>query len=313
MIISASRRTDIPAFYSDWFINRLKDGYVLVKNPMNAKRVSKIKLIPDLVDCIVFWTKNPKPMIKNLDKIDSMGYKYYFQFTLTPYEEDIEMGLPLKENIIDTFKKLSERVGPERIIWRYDPIILNEKYSINFHLYEYEKMALKLEGYTKMCTISFVDMYAKVIKNARNIIKNEINRSDMRLIAEGFSKIAKEHGYVLSTCSEKIDLKEYGITHASCIDKDIIEKIIGCPIKASKDSNQRSECGCIESIDIGSYDSCTHGCIYCYANINKKLAAENNKRHDKNSVILIGHLNPDDIVTERKVKSFKIMQMSMFE
>lgn len=312
MIISASRRTDIPAFYSEWFINRLNAGCVYVKNPRNLHRSSKVSLDPDLVDCIVFCTKNAAPMTNKLDIIDKMGYKYYFQYTITPYGTDIETGLPPKNQIMDNFKIISHKVGKHRMVWRYDPIIINSTLSVEYHIDCFGEMCDNIGDYAYKCIFSFVDLYAKVKQNAKGIIDFEVSTANMRKLAKEFAQIARKHNLKLSTCSEAIDLSEFGIEPAACIDSKMIENIIGSPINARKDLNQRKFCGCMESIDIGAYDTCPHGCIYCYANLNSKNVLRNLQNHHKNSPILIGKLNPDDIMTEREARSLKSSQLSLF-
>lgn len=309
MIISASRRTDIPGFYSDWFMNRLKEGEVLVKNPRNPKRSSRIILNPDVVDCIVFWTKNPKPMLKKLDTIAKMGYPFYFQFTLTPYDQNIEKRLPPKAELMETFKRLSDQIGAQRIVWRYDPVMVNEELNEEYHLDAFGKMADVLGDYTERCVFSYIDLYAKVQKCVKGIVDDEVNEMNMYRLAEGFSTIASEHKLLLSTCSETIDLSQFGITHAACIDQGMVEKIMDCPIKAKKDANQRAACGCIESVDIGSYDSCSYGCVYCYATTSHDTVLKNMRLHNKKSPLLIGEPNPDHLVTDRVVKTQKIPQL----
>ncbi|MRN55061.1 DUF1848 family protein [Paenibacillus sp. LC-T2] len=312
MIISASRRTDIPGFYSDWFMNRLQEGYVLVKNPRNPNRTSRINLNPEVIDCLVFWTKNPKPMLKKLDIIEKMGYPFYFQYTLTPYDTKVEKGLPPKAELMETFKRLSDQIGPERIVWRYDPVIINTEFSVEYHLDAFGKMADELGKYTHRCIFSYIDLYPKVQKRVKGIVEDEVNELNMNRIAEGFSTIASEYQLSLSTCSETIDLSSFGISHAACIDQSMVEEIIGCPIRAKKDPNQRMACGCVESVDIGSYDSCSYGCMYCYATTSQDTVLKNMRQHNKKSPILIGEPNPDHLVTDRTAKSQKITQLTLF-
>jgi len=309
MILSVSRRTDIPAYYSEWFINRLKAGYVYVRNPMNPDQISKVALNTDVVDCIVFWSKNPEPLLSKLDFIDNLGYKYYFQFTITPYNKNIETGLVDKRRIADTFIRLSERIGKEKVIWRYDPIIINNQFSIEYHVDSFRKLADKLSGYTEECVISFVDRYCKTDKY--NIIR-DITEAEMNKIAEAFSNIAAQKGLTIKTCAEKIDLGRYNIQHASCIGRDKVERIINVPLKSKvKKDGQREDCGCIECIDIGAYNTCKNGCLYCYATFSRETAEKNYKMHDPQSPLLAGI--PGGInVTERKVKSLKENNLSMF-
>ncbi len=312
MIISASRRTDIPAFYCDWFFNRLKEQYVLVRNPMNPHQISKISLSPDVVDCIVFWTKNPKPMIKRLDELKD--YNYYFQFSLNPYSDDIECSVPSKNSdVIKTFQELSSKIGANRIVWRYDPILINEKYNFEYHKKYFEKLAKILCGTFDHCTISFVDYYRK---NASNFKENNINElSDEMIfkITESMSNVASRNNFKISTCAEKIDLSSFGISHSKCIDDKMIEKIIDCKLDIKKDKNQRAECGCVESIDIGKYNTCKHGCKYCYANYSEKTVAENTSHYDKSSPLLCSRIQDKDVINERKIKTFKQPQINLFD
>ena len=299
MIISASRRTDIPSYYSEWFFTRIKEKFAYVRNPFNTRQINVINLDPELIDCIVFWTKNPKPMIDNLDLLKD--YKYYFQFTLTPYESDIEAKLPPKTEIIETFKKLSDIIGPQKVIWRYDPILISNKYNTAYHIDKFEKLAGVLKGYTEKVTISFMDFYKKITENIKLLGITEISTEEKNIIAKNFSEIARNNNFSIDTCAEDIDLSEYGITHARCIDDRLISKITGNNLLVEKDKNQRLECGCVRSIDIGEYNSCSNGCVYCYANHNNNIVEKNIKKHIPLSPLLIGDVCPYDIVKERKM------------
>lgn len=303
MIISASRRTDIPAFYSEWFANRVKEGYVLVPNPFNPKQISKIQLTPDVVDCIVFWTKNPAPMMDKLDTFKE--FNYYFLFTLNPYEKDIENELPSIEKRIDTFKKLSDQIGKEKVIWRYDPIFTNEKYNVPFHQEAFAKIALRLKDHTDRCTIGFIDHYKHIRPTLSKLNINPLSLEDIRVMAISFQQTLSSSPIHLDTCTVKVDLSDLGIPAGICIDKDLIEKIIGYPISTKKDKNQRDVCRCIESIDIGTYDTCFNGCVYCYANTSYNKLFQNGKMHDRTSPKLTGHINDDDIIKAREMKSLR--------
>jgi hypothetical protein len=298
MIISASRRTDIPAYYSEWLLNRIKEGYVCVKNPMNVHKISKINLSPDVVNCIVFWSKNPKPMLDKLWLLKE--YAYYFQFTLNPYDRDIEASLPNKNEILETFKRLSDTIGPQKVIWRYDPVLLNEKYTVSYHTDKFYEFAVKLKGYTEKVTFSFIDFYKKITENIKIAKIYEINGEEKSIIADNFSRIAIENNFCIATCAEDVDLSEYNIERAKCIDDRLIAKIIRHDFVAKKDKNQRRECGCVGSIDIGEYNSCSNGCIYCYANHNKNTVLNNFNKHDSLSPLLIGKIADSDTVNERK-------------
>lgn len=302
MILSVSRRTDIPAFYSKWFFNRLKEGYFLVKNPMNPHQISKVEINPSVIDCIVFWTKNPKPMLNQLDYLK--GYNYYFQFTLTPYDKSLEPNVPRKKYIIDTFIELSENIGKEKVIWRYDPIILTDIYTKEYHYKWFEYLAQKLCGYTDKCVISFLDLYKKTERNLKEIKVTPILKSDMEEMADRFSTIASKYNLILESCSEEIQLDKFGINHGKCIDDKLISKILGCNINAHKDLNQREVCGCVKSIDIGAYNTCKHHCLYCYANFSKETVEKQILEHDINSPLLIGSLTGVEKITNREIKSF---------
>lgn len=303
MILSVSRRTDIPAFYSDWFFNRIRAQFVDVRNPMNRHQVSRVSLRHDVVDCIVFWTKNPKPMFDRLDEL--AGYDYYFQFTINPYDKQLETNVAVKQNIIDTFRELSDKIGCKRVIWRYDPILLSANISADYHIRYFEEIAKRLCGYTEKCVISFVDLYAKTKRNMKGVGVREPNETEMRTLARKLSCIAGRYNITVCSCAEKIDLSAEGIMHGQCIDQTLISDIIGCSIEAKKDKNQRKECGCVESIDIGQYNTCGHGCLYCYANFNKTATVTQIAKHNPHSTLLIGELEENDIVKPRKVSSFK--------
>lgn len=304
MILSVSRRTDIPNYYSEWFLNRIKEGYLYVRNPLNAHQISKIILSPEVVDCIVFWTKNPEPMLSRLDELDA--YKYYFQFTLTGFGKDIEYNVPHKKKVmIPIFQKLSHKIGKDRVIWRYDPIIFTDKYDPEYHLKSFEQIAKELQGYTSKCVISFVDIYAKNQKNMKALNSFFLTENDLIEFGKEIAFIAGNHDIKVATCAETVDLSSCGIEHNCCIDKELIEKIVGCKIQAAKDKNQRKECGCIESIEVGTYDTCKNGCQYCYANHSQESVSQNCKLYDVDSPLLCGVITENDKITERKVKSLK--------
>lgn len=312
MIISASRRTDIPAFYSQWFFNRIKEGYVLVPSPYNPKMISKVRLDPSVVDCIVFWTKNPAPMIAKLDKLQD--YKYYFQFTLNPYGEKLEINLPSIAKRIETFKRLSDKIGKDKVIWRYDPILTNEEYNVSFHKETFAHIADGLKNHTERCMLGFIDHYQHIRAAVGQFNIKPLIKEDIEEMAISFRQTMNAYPTIeLDTCTVKVDLRHLGIPTGLCIDKALIERIIGYPILAKKDKNQRNVCNCIESIDIGTYESCLNGCVYCYAIKGNYNSVEYNmKKHDKNSPLLIGHLLEDDVVKEREMRSLRNNQYSLF-
>lgn len=283
-----------------------------VRNPMNEHQISKIDISSDVVDCIVFWTKNPEPMLNRLDELAE--YNYYFQFTLTGYGKDIECNVPhKKEKMIPIFQELSEKIGKKKVIWRYDPIIFTKKYTPEYHLKAFEQIATALKGYTEKCVISFVDVYAKTKKNMELLDAYEIDNAKLLEFTRNLSKIARENEIAIGSCAESIDLDECGIEHNCCIDKALIEDIIGCKLKVEKDKNQRQECGCMESIEIGTYNTCKNGCKYCYANYSEESVAREYRKYNPKSPMLCGVIEENDKITERKVKSLKEQQLSLFE
>lgn len=305
MIISASRRTDIPAFYSDWFLERIREGFVLVRNPLNIHQVSKIRLTPDVVDFIVFWTKNPEPLINNLDKLQD--YHYYFQFTLNSYSSDIEEFVPNKgKYIISTFKKLSDKIGKEKVIWRYDPIFINSKYNTEYHIENFEKLAKQLSDYTEKCTISFIDLYKKTEKNLKDTNIIQLNEENIRNISKNLISIAQTYNLKMDTCAEKIDLSDLGIERAHCIDAKLMERLTNYKYCLNKDKNQRKECGCVESIDIGAYNTCQNGCKYCYANYNKTISNNKYLKLDNSSQLLCDSIKNNDKIFEKKMQTSKV-------
>lgn len=310
MIISASRRTDIPAFYADWLFNRLREGYVLVRNPMNFHQVSRISLSPDVVDGIVFWTKNPLPMLGRMEELGE--YNYYFQFTLTAYDRDAEPGLPSKNDIIiPAFQALSKAAGRERVVWRYDPIFFNDRYTMEYHCRYFKALAAKLGAYTEKCTVSFLDFYRKTARNTRSLnIRADTDEQRFELMRR-FSETAREYGFFIDTCAEKIELEKLGIAHASCVEKERFERIGNCRLNIGKDPNQRPECGCVSSIDIGAYHTCKHGCLYCYANDNCNTVLRNSRMHDPGSPLLFGRIGEGDVIRERNMKSLRDCQMTL--
>lgn len=304
MILSVSRRTDIPNYYSEWFYNRIREGFVYVRNPVNIRQVSKINISPEVVDCIVFWTKNPEPMLDRLDELSA--YKYYFQFTLTGYGRDVECNVPhKKEKMLPIFQGLSERIGSKNVIWRYDPVIFTDIYTPEYHLKAFEQIAGALKDYTNKCVVSFVDAYAKNKRSMEAMGAYELSKSAVMKFAGKLSAIAKANGMTVGSCAEKIDLTQCGIEHNCCIDRKLIEEIVGCSIDAGKDKNQRPECGCMESVEIGTYNTCRNGCKYCYASYSPESVIKNCVRYDANSPLLCGELSAEDRLYERKVKSFR--------
>ena len=302
MIINTGCRTDIPAFYSKWLMNRIKEGYVLVRNPYNNIQVTKYRLSPDVIDCLAFCTKNPEPMLKYLGELDK--YKQYWFVTITPYGKDIEPAVPNKEKVIESFKKLSEHIGIDSIGWRYDPIFIGNGFDVKKHIESFEKMAKQLKGYTNNCTISFLDLYEKVKRNAKDL-QAPTKEQEVEL-AKAFSIIGKENNMIIHSCCEKTCLSEYGLKSNGCMSQEIVEKDIGYSLNPPRRKNIREACNCLMGNDIGAYDTCGHLCKYCYANTNKALVIENMKKHNENSPFLIGEIENGDKITDAKQMSWII-------
>ena len=312
MIISASRRTDIPTYYSEWLFNRLREEYVLVRNPMNTHQIGKISPSPNVVDGLVLWTKNPIPILDRLSELEK--YNYYFQFTLNAYGKDVEPNVPSKnDTIIPAFIQLSKTVGRERVIWRYDPIFFNMDYTLEYHCKYFQKLVAMLSDYTEKCTVSFLDLYKNTARNIQPLqIQVESHEQQLELLS-AFSEIAHHFGIYIDTCAEAIELNGLQIPHACCIDKDRLERLGHYPLKVEKDKNQRPECGCVASIDIGAYNTCKNGCLYCYANYSGNAVQRNSEKHNPNSPLLFGEVGDGDSVIERKVKSWKTEQPELYQ
>lgn len=298
MILSVSRRTDIPACYSEWFINRLRDGYVLTRNPMNYHQVGRIKLSSELIECIVFWTKNAIPLMQYLNEINQMGYMYMFQYTITPYDINLEKNVPPLMDIIRNVQELSRRIGEKRIVWRYDPILINDAYTIDEHIKLFERMCDQLYKTVNQVIISFIDLYRK---NAEHKLR-VLSVSEIEYLAQEFGKIGVRYGLIIKTCCEDYDLDRFGIEKGACIDANLLQQICERPLRLKKSAGQRRECLCGESVDIGVYHTCTNGCIYCYATDYKRLEYKR-KQFDINSEILCDKIDYDsDIIKLRNMK-----------
>lgn len=305
MLVSASRRTDIPRWFHEWFMNRIRAGYALTRNPMNHSQLSRIPLTPDIVDCIIFWTKDPAPLLPSLAELDRRGFMYYFQFTLTPYDRGLEPNLRTKEDIAATFAGLSDRIGRERVVWRYDPIILNDTLTMNWHKERFAALCSKLAPYTDTVTISFVDLYPKL----RSGLLRPISETEIAELSGYIAETAEKFGIRAVACCES-GLEKYGISGASCIDRRRIERICGCTLYIGADKNQRPGCGCCASVDIGAYNTCLNGCIYCYANHSPGSVSRRFASHDPHSELLIGSVSEGERIVERPYKSDKCAQMS---
>ena len=277
-------------------MNRIREGYLFVQNPFNANRFTKVDLSPRNVAAIVFWTKNPAPLLGYLDELDERGYRYYFQFTVTAYPNLIEPSVPTEEQLLTTFQNLSAKIGAARVIWRFDPVLISDSAPEDTVLETFGRLAGCMKGQTQEVVISFARFY-RTVKRRLDRIEGETgvrftditdNPGRMYGIAREMASVARVNSMRIVSCAEKLDLSEVGIEHGKCIDNDLLEKIFGIHIEPEKDPYQRKECGCVRSQDIGQYDTCLHDCLYCYANQNKSRAHKNRALHDPKSPYLIG-------------------------
>ena len=295
MILNISGRTDIVAFYSDWLINRLDEGFIDVRNPFNPKMVSRIMM--DDVDLLFFCTKNPAPI---LDKLKDIKKKVYFHVTLTSYKKDIEPNIPPKDKVIESVKKLSNIIGKENIVIRYDPIFISEEYSLDYHVKAFDKLCKLLDGYVCKILIHFINDYKNVRNNYSTLKYRKLTENDYETIGRSFSESAKKHDIVVHTCNEESDLTEFGFIKDDCISKELAFKLTGKEYKRKWKARKDLVCQCVEMVDIGVYNSCKHFCKYCYANYDEKKVSDNYNKHNPKSSLLIGELSEDDIVKIRK-------------
>lgn len=297
MILSVSRRSDVPAFYSQWFINRLRAGFLMIRNPINPRMVRKIEfsLHQDSLEGVVFWSKNPKPIFRYLPEL--AGIPFYFLFTVTPYGSDLETQLPPKAELLETFRELAGEIGKERVIWRYDPVILTPVMDEDWHKRRFEELARSLRGSTERCFFSFVVIYRKRQLALQGISVREAEYEERERLAIFFRNVASANGIVVSSCAEPRDYFHLGVTQGKCIDEELFKRLSGRNLTGRKDPGQRKECRCVASIDVGAYDSCPHGCLYCYANTNRLRAQHVLERHQPDSPLLSGNLSPSDIIT----------------
>ncbi|MCD8041350.1 MAG: DUF1848 domain-containing protein [Clostridia bacterium] len=303
MIINTGGRTDTVQYYTDWLLKRFSEGYVLTRNPLFPNKVNRYELTPDKVDCVVFCSKNYKPILPRLNEITDK-FNTYFHYTITAYGKDVEPGVPSTEESIQTLIQLSKIVGKNRIAWRYDPVLLTEKYTISRHLQTFESMAKVLSPYIDRCIFSFVEMYKKLEYNMPELIAmTDDNKEEL---AKGLGDIAKKYGIYLQTCGTNVDYSRYNIHPSGCMTLDMLGNANGVAFKNLKHKGMRQGCHCIESRDIGAYDTCLNGCKYCYANKNPHKAYENYKYHNPDSPLLLGEVKPTDTITQGAQKSFLI-------
>ena len=309
MIINTGQRTDIPAFYADWLACRLKEGFVCVRNPFDPRQVSRYRLDPSVVDVIGFCTKNPAPMFSHMDLL--VPYGQYWYVTITPYGRDIEPNVPDKHRVLEDFRKLSGTLGIHSVGWRYDPILLNERYTKEYHLKAFRRMAETLEGYTETVVISFIDLYGKVLRNFPEA--REVKKEDRLELGRKMIEIASAHGMTLKPCAEGDELAPWGADCGGCMTVGDYEKAIGKRLKVPARRPAREQCACYLACDIGAYDTCRHLCRYCYANNDPELVLENARRHDPASPFLTGGYREDDVIHDVPQQSWIDPQISLFD
>ena len=307
MIINTGQRTDIPAFYSDWFVNRLKAGFVLVRNPYNPRSVTRYQLSPDVVDLIGFCTKNPAPMLPHMELLRPYG-QYWF-VTVTPYGKEIEPRVPDTRNVLESFRRLSDIVGVDSIGWRYDPIFISDEYPVERHIKAFEYMAKTLSGYTQTAVISFIDLYEKTRRNFPEV--RQVTAEQRLLLGETFVEIGKQYGMTIRPCGEGNDLAAFGADCSGCMTIAAYEQALHQRLKVPKTAPARKECACYLGGDIGAYNTCAHLCRYCYANYDADTVQRNRMAHDPESPLLIGHLQPEDQVHEARQESWIDPQIGM--
>jgi DNA repair photolyase len=310
MIINTGCRTDIPAYYSEWFFNRIKEKYVMTRNPYYPDQVLKYKLTPDVVDVLSFCTKNPEPMLSRLDEIKQ--FRQFWFVTITAYGKEIEPNVPDKTIVMQSLKDLSEKVGANAVGWRYDPIFITDRYTMDFHIESFAAMARNLSGFVNQCVISYIDLYAKTKRNFRDA--REVTPEEQSVLALEFSKICNQYGIAIRTCCENEDLKQYGVDVSGCMTKAVMENAAGCTLKVPKQKKStRSACNCLLGNDIGMYNTCGHACVYCYANYDRRTVRENMKLHNPESPFLIGGFQPGDKIKEAKQNSYCDRQIKLFD
>lgn len=309
MILNTGSRTDIPAYYSDWFYNRVREGYVLARNPYNPSQITKYLLNPEVIDIMVFCTKNPQPMLDRLSLLDA--FDTFWFVTITPYGKDIEPYVPPKDQVIAAFCQLSDLVGRKRMSWRYDPIFITDKYSVAYHIEQFRMMAKALSGYTDQCVVSFIDLYEKTKKNFSGV--RSVTAQEQEQLIAAFSESARDNSLQIHLCCENAGLVRENVDADGCMSKDVLEKALGCRLDVPKKKAARSECSCLLGADIGAYNTCGHGCLYCYANYDRETVVRNMKLHNAASPLLIGEVSESDVVKQAEQKAWKNGQLELFD
>ena len=309
MILNTGGRTDTVQYYSEWLLNRFREGYVLSRNPLFPNIVNRIELNPEVLDVVVLCSKDYRPILPRLHEI-SDRFNCYYHYTITAYGTDIEPRVPSIEESIRTLKALAAQVGPEKIAWRYDPVLLTEKYTIDRHLETFDRMARELAPYVDRCIFSFVEMYKKLEVNMPEL--KPVSEQDKLTLAKRMGAIARQYGLYLQTCATKEDYEQFGIHRSGCMTAEIFSMSLGIRFKKSNHKGSRAGCLCMESRGLGDYNSCPNGCRYCYANKDHEKALQNYLAHDPNSPLLLGHLQPGDKVVPSRQESLLSKEPELF-
>ena len=304
MIICASRRTDIPAFHSGWLMNRIREEYALVRNPVARDVVYKVDMSSKNVDLLLLMTKDPRPMMPYIDELKELRINAAFQISITPYGRGIEPGVPDKAHVTEAFRAISDAMGKEKTIWRYDPVILNGRIDIGYHQRKFGLLCRELAGYTDRCIFSFIEIHEKLKCRAEAGMLRNISEEEAGEIGRVLSNIAGDNGIELDLCCSEYDLSEHGISSRGCIGKEQM-KALNVPFEELQ-TPIRDRCMCVKNIDIGEYDTCRHDCIYCYANRNTD-GFRKQRNYDPDSKMLFGEVRESDIIVElAKRKNSKI-------
>ena len=291
-------------------MGRIRAGEVYTRNPLNPAQLTRVPLSPEVVDGIVLWTKDPAPLVPYLEELTRRGFVWYLQFTVTPYGSAIERGLREKSSIEATFCEIAARFGAQRLVWRYDPILLTDVYTVDRHLSDFASMCANLKGATDTCVISFIDLYEKVKRNFPQV--KAVPREDRLLLGREMQRIAASHGMRLVSCCEGDELAPFGVDCSGCMTLSTYEKAIGCRLHAPKQPKTTRGCLCHLSCDIGAYNTCGHGCRYCYANHDEAAVRRAMAMHDPASPLLIGHVQSGEVIRDATQASWKDGQISLF-
>jgi hypothetical protein len=294
-ILSASRRTDIPAFYARWFIERIRAGYCLAPNPFHPRQAPRLSLAPQDIQVIVFWTRFARPLMPYLDELEQRGFRFYFQYTLLDYPRQIDTASPSLQARLQTFRQLADAIGPQHLVWRYDPILFSSQTPPDFHLEKYSRLAEEVRSYTEHSVISILTPYRKIQPRLRALADQglsilhpfDIHAGWFSSLMRSIAGCAHANGMSIASCSSEIALADYGIQPGKCIDDEYLRRTFGLEVSSAKDPGQRKLCGCVASKDLGVYDTCLFGCQYCYAVSSFARSQANHARHDPHGSALL--------------------------